>query len=274
MWNPRFIPLLYEDLGIRPEIAAVDVGCGTGFFTRLMARGMKKRGHLVGVDIDERLLQYAQKLSSEEDFDLIEYKKGSAYDIPLPDEYSDLTVAHMLLHWLKEPLTAIGEMSRVTKAGGTVATIGVDGDIYFDPNDPRLNELDAKFDEAQVRGALALDGYDLTIARKFPALLKQAGLKEVHANAFASLELVGDATISNKEGQNRWKESLRVAKNSRASRSRNLKYALAGGMSATEYNERLSLRLQRLRKWASESLAASNDMTLSGNIIIVATGKR
>lgn len=274
MWNPRFIPLLYEDLGIRPEIAAVDVGCGTGFFTRLMARGMKKRGHLVGVDIDERLLQYAQKLSSEEDFDLIEYKKGSAYDIPLPDEYSDLTVAHMLLHWLKEPLIAIGEMSRVTKAGGTVATIGVDGDIYFDPNDPRLNELDAKFDEAQVRGALALDGYDLTIARKFPALLKQAGLKEVHASGFASLELVGDATISNKEGQNRWKESLRVAKNSRASRSRNLKYALAGGMSATEYNERLSLRLQRLRKWASESLAASNDMTLSGNIIIVATGKR
>jgi SAM-dependent methyltransferase len=273
MWNPRFIPLLYEDLGLRPGITVVDVGCGTGFFTRLIARGMKRKGHVLGIDVDWRLLEHAEEFSAKEHLNIIEYRKGDAYEIPLPDNYADLTVSHMVLHWLSNPLQAMTEMRRITKVGGTVAAVGIDGDIYYDPNNPRLNELDARFDGAFVRGASALEGCDLTLARKFPALLKQAGLQEIRASGYASLDLIGDATFSKEQRRSRLRESLKVAKD-RERRKNDLRYALAGGMTKEEANERLDLRVQRLSQWIKEPRAASNDMSLSGNMIIVATGKR
>ena len=274
MWDPRFLPLLYEDLGLRPGITVVDVGCGTGFFTRLVAKGMKDQGHVIGVDIDEKLLRHAKQLSARESLDSVVYKKGNAYDIPFPDNYADLTVSHMLLHWLKDPIRAIEEMRRITKVGGRVAAINNHADISYDPSNPRFNELNAKFDEAFTRGTFIVDGCDSIIARKLPALLKQAGLKEIRANGYATLGLVGDATISKKERQERWRESLEVTKRHPERRERELRYALAGGMLAGECNEYLDLRLQMLEKWAGDTEAASNDMTLSAYMIIVASGRR
>lgn len=274
MWRPEFLPLLYKDLGIRPGIRAVDVGCGTGFFTRLIAGGMKGHGHVIGLDIDAKLLNHALLLSAGQGFGLLEFKKGDVYTIPLPDRFTDLTVAHMVLHWLKEPVRAVREMRRVTKTGGTVSAIGVDGDVWYDPDNPRLNELDERFDSAFVQGAMDLDGYDLTIARKLPTILEQAGLREIHASCYATLDLVGDSRRSRRERQDRWKESLNATRRSRRSRVRSKRYALAGGMPAREFDERFELRLRKLRKYALDPDAARSDMSLTASLIIVASGKR
>jgi ubiquinone/menaquinone biosynthesis C-methylase UbiE len=44
MWREEFLPLLFQYLELSPGQNVVDVGCGTGFFTRIVARGLKGRG--------------------------------------------------------------------------------------------------------------------------------------------------------------------------------------------------------------------------------------
>jgi len=236
MWDPRFIPLLYENLGVLPGMTVVDVGCGTGFMTRLLAKGMKDQGRVIGVDVDEELLDAARQFSKEEKHRSVEYKEGDAYGLPFPDELSDLTVCHMLLRWLVDPLRAVREMSRITKIGGTVAAIDTDAMISYDPNNSRLNELDEKFNEAIVRGTKS-DGYDKQIARKLPTVLKRAGLKRIRASGYVSLDMPSDPRIEREEMQKRLRDSLKVANNSEERRERDLRYALAGGMSKREYKE-------------------------------------
>jgi ubiquinone/menaquinone biosynthesis C-methylase UbiE len=274
MWDPRFVPLLYEDLGITPDMTAVDVGCGTGFMTKMLAKGMKDQGRVVGVDVDERLIETAARLSKEEGLRSVEYMKGDAYHLPLPDRFSDLTVCHMLLRWLAEPLRAVREMRRITKNGGSVVAIDSDASISYDPNDPRLNELDEKFNEAIVRGTFKLDGYDKQIARKLPSILKRAGLKKIQASGYASLELPIDPRISRREMEKRLKDSLEVARRSEERRERDLKYVVAGGMSKREYEERVAIRLERLAGWAANMDRACEDTSLSAGLILVVSGKR
>lgn len=52
-------------LELSQGITAVDVGCGSGFLTRLIARGLKGRGRIIGVDIDEKLLHAAQEIATK-----------------------------------------------------------------------------------------------------------------------------------------------------------------------------------------------------------------
>ena len=126
-------------------------------------------------------------MSARDNLSSIEYRIGNAYEIPFPDNYADLTVSHMLLQWLNNPIRAIEEMMRITKVGGRVAAINIDDGFTYDPSNPRFNELDAKFEEAFTRGVFTVDGCDIEIARKLPGMLKQAGLKEIRANGYASL---------------------------------------------------------------------------------------
>src|SRR5712691_11883395 len=90
MWREEFLPLLFKYLELSPGQRVVDVGCGTGFFTRTVARGLNGRGKVTGVDKDGRLLRVAQKLTREASLEgMIEYRRGKGEDLPLPNDSAD-----------------------------------------------------------------------------------------------------------------------------------------------------------------------------------------
>src|SRR2546426_4700166 len=156
LWRSQFLPLISRDLRLKPGISVMEIGCGTGYLTRILAKGLKGKGKVVGVDITLQVLNAAKELVKYEGLSkMIEFVRGNAYDLPLKSESADLVVCQSLLNNLDNPLRALKEMARVARRGGTVGAIESDDDskIYYDPIDERGNELAGLQKKAVADGA-------------------------------------------------------------------------------------------------------------------------
>lgn len=84
----------------------LDVGCGTGHFTRRLANiGLK----VTGLDSDASMLAFAEKYSSK-----VSYHLGGAEHLPFADNSFDYVIAITSLCFIDDPVQAIKEMWRVT----------------------------------------------------------------------------------------------------------------------------------------------------------------
>ncbi len=93
----------------------VDVGCGTGDFTRHLADLAKGKCKIIGVDNRTASLKSAERETEKEGLGgRISYRKGDAYEIPVRDNWSDLTCCRTVLMHLTDPLKAVQEMTRIT----------------------------------------------------------------------------------------------------------------------------------------------------------------
>jgi SAM-dependent methyltransferase len=96
---------------LRPEAdsSLLDIGCGTGHFTRLFARDIG--GLTIGLDPDEEWLSYARsRVESGE-----QYVAGRAEALPFPDQSFDYTVSVTALCFVGDQERAVRELIRVTR---------------------------------------------------------------------------------------------------------------------------------------------------------------
>ena len=47
--------------GVQPGQRVLDVGCGTGYFARLLAQAVGPEGHVVGIDPSSAMISYARR---------------------------------------------------------------------------------------------------------------------------------------------------------------------------------------------------------------------
>jgi SAM-dependent methyltransferase len=86
----------------------LEVGCGTGHFTRWMAeRGLDA----VGLDISESMLNEARRLGGPK------YLSGDALSLPFADRSHDVTALITTLEFLPDPVRALAEAVRVARRG-------------------------------------------------------------------------------------------------------------------------------------------------------------
>jgi SAM-dependent methyltransferase len=104
----REFNLLWELLSPKPETTLLDVGCGTGHFSRrFAAKGLA----VTGLDPDRASLMYAAGLGGG-----IHYLEGDTRALPFPDESFDCVAAVTSLCFVPDPITALQEMWRVTRS--------------------------------------------------------------------------------------------------------------------------------------------------------------
>src|SRR2546425_9093634 len=109
-------------LGLKPGMKIVDVGCGTGDFTRYLASLIPGKCVIIGVDIRAANIRTAEKQTKEEGLaGKISFRKGDAYNIPVEDGWADLVCCTTLLMHLTDPLRAVWEMRQVARNDVTVA---------------------------------------------------------------------------------------------------------------------------------------------------------
>ncbi len=123
-----------------PVRSILDVGCGTGFFTRLVSTELvrlRNNPAIIGCDLNRDLLRVAKKQSLHLKFG-IEYVQASAYNLPFRSNRLDLVTCRTVLMWLSAPLKALLEMKRVASKGGYVACEEPDWGMqgYYEPLDP------------------------------------------------------------------------------------------------------------------------------------------
>ncbi len=86
----------------------LDIGCGTGWFTRQLA---EQAGVTVtGVDLDRNRIEFAKKQDKRS-----HYLRADALALPFADAYFDRSVSMMALCFIPDWRAAIQEMVRVTR---------------------------------------------------------------------------------------------------------------------------------------------------------------
>ncbi len=100
----------------------LDVGCGNGAFTQLIAEQSKPHT-LVGIDPSEAQLVYARQQPLLQGADFV---NADAMALPFPDDAFDCAVMPLVIFFVPEPAQGVAEMARVVASGGTVAAYAWD----------------------------------------------------------------------------------------------------------------------------------------------------
>jgi SAM-dependent methyltransferase len=102
--------LIASLLATRAGETLLDVGCGTGYFTRRFAADTTD-GNVVAADIDPDMLRFADGHSAHS----IDFVEADARKLPFGDRSFDLVVSVTALCFIREEQQALREMLRVAR---------------------------------------------------------------------------------------------------------------------------------------------------------------
>ncbi len=279
LWNrylrskPWLNQLYKSFLGITPGQKVVDVGCGTGDFTRYVARLSDGRSRILGVDSNPKSIKAGIADTKRVGLSqVVSFKLGDAYKIPIDDDYADLTCCRTLLMHLDDPLKAVREMARITKPGGHVVAVeqGKMG-VYYDPNDKRFSRLSDQVWEAQLRGIRKLEGKEFRIGEKLPGIFQEAGLVDMKAEILNNVYLASDP----RQSLNDHKEELRFYLTYFKERmEKDRKYVVAGGLSNVKVSEYNRGYVSKIEGLLADDQKLRQDPTISTDALYIVSGMK
>ena len=162
----RFVP-------IRAGDGVLEVGCGTGVVIRDLAALVGRRGSVVGVDPSRLILGEARRLCRGATGGRITLREGDGAELPFENGSFDVALAITVVLHVADPLRVVGEMARVSRAGGRVGLQDQDfGTVAVTHPDRALT--DRILDE--VAAHIYAEPYS---GRRLTGLLRHAGLAGV-----------------------------------------------------------------------------------------------
>lgn len=157
---------------LQPGADLLDVGSGPGTITADLA-GLVAPGRVTALEAtDEALALTSAELERRGvEADLV---VGDAHSLPFPDGSFDVVHAHQVLQHLPDPVTALGELGRVCRPGGTVAVRESDytGFTWW----PRVPLLDRWLELYQQ--AARANGGEPDAGRRLLSWARAAGLED------------------------------------------------------------------------------------------------
>lgn len=166
--------LAYGRAWLQPGTEVLDLGCGPGTISvDIAARVAPAR--VVAVDLDPGVLEQARAAAREQGVTNLEFRRGNAYALDLPDASVDLAHAHQVLQHLADPVAALRELARVTRPGGRIAVRDADYSAFtWYPANPGLDHwLDL------YRSVARHNGGEPDAGRRLLAWAHAAGLRDL-----------------------------------------------------------------------------------------------
>jgi SAM-dependent methyltransferase len=115
-----FTRRLFEDAGLGRGMKVLDVGCGAGDVSLLVAGLVGPQGSVLGVDLDAGVIETARRRSHEARLNNVSFVAGDINSVPLEQDF-DAVVGRLVLMYFSEPAgTLLGLVSHL-RSGGIVA---------------------------------------------------------------------------------------------------------------------------------------------------------
>jgi SAM-dependent methyltransferase len=114
----HWCPLVLQAANVRSGHSVIDVACGTGALAVAAHECAAPKGTIVGIDINEGMLNIARSKSST-----VKWLNAPAEILPFDDNHFDCVVSQFGLMYFENQEGAIREMMRVLKPDGTLAVV-------------------------------------------------------------------------------------------------------------------------------------------------------
>jgi ubiquinone/menaquinone biosynthesis C-methylase UbiE len=112
-WARDLVDLVAPAAGER----VLDVACGTGAVTRLVAERVGAQGSVLGLDIDAAMLAVARSVVTHPN---VAWREASVMALPFDTGRFDLVLCQQGLQFFSDRLQALGEMRRVLRPDGRI----------------------------------------------------------------------------------------------------------------------------------------------------------
>ena len=101
-------------MGLKPGERVLDLGCGAGWATRLLAQlvaGGERPGQVVGLDVSDEMVRRARGASTQ--YDNVLFVVGSAQQIPWEENFFDKVLSVESFYYYGDQDRALDELFRV-----------------------------------------------------------------------------------------------------------------------------------------------------------------
>jgi ubiquinone/menaquinone biosynthesis C-methylase UbiE len=185
-WTNDFIDYFSRKHALHPRQSALDIGCGAGHSTHLLAKLCGADTKIVGVDNNADILETARQRSVK--FPNLSFQEGSVTQLPFADNTFDVVFCQTLLIHVHDLSGALAEMKRVLKPGGVAVMAEMNNASLLERGNSALRMLthdenismNSLFNYV-VEGKKTVQEGDITIAPMLPSLVLEAGFESVSA---------------------------------------------------------------------------------------------
>ncbi|MGD0929703.1 MAG: methyltransferase domain-containing protein [Candidatus Korobacteraceae bacterium] len=171
-------------MGLMHGERVLDLGCGAGWATRLLAQlvaGGERPGQVVGLDVSDEMIRRARGASTQ--YDNILFVVGSAQQIPWEENFFDKVLSVESFYYYSDQDRALDELFRVLAPRGELFILI---NLYRD-NPYSLRWIDELKVPVQVRSE-----------REYVQLLREHGYEDVRSM------LIPDLTPTPEEYSGKW----------------------------------------------------------------------
>jgi len=176
---------LFVDAGITAGMRVLDVGCGMGNVSVLLAALVGKGGQVVGIDRDAQALDMAREQVRQLSLPNITFTQCDVAALTWELGPFDAAVGRRVLMYVPDPVDALRRIADTLRPGGIVAF--VEHDATMTPGRTTPMPLHEQV-QAWMWQTVAREGGNLHIGFDFPHLFAEAGLPLAHLRAEAVIQ--------------------------------------------------------------------------------------
>jgi SAM-dependent methyltransferase len=281
-WSDEYVELLARRWRLSEVRTLLDVGCGIGHWSRVLAPHLHAEASITGVDRErawvERATARAAQLPRPERF---RYVQGEVEHLPFADESFDAVSCQTLLIHCHDRVAVLTEMLRVAKPGALIAVaepnnmsnaLSLDSHTFDAPLETVLAL--ARFQLMCERGKAALGEGHNSAGALLPGLFARLGLEDIRVSlndraialippyaSPAERAIVDEMVDFARRGMWHW------------SRADTLRFFLAGGGSAEAFEPLWALGLEQVQA-AARQIAEQTYECAGGSLNYCISGRK
>ena len=141
VYGPPTEAILLE-LGLKPGLHVVEIGCGSGNMTCWLAQQVGPTGRVTGIDFSPDAIVQARQQATSRGLTNIDFATGDVNALTLPPHSFDIAYCRCVLMHQRQPELGLGQMARLVRPGGFVLCEELDlSRCFFDPPAPHMTRM-------------------------------------------------------------------------------------------------------------------------------------